>query len=227
MNEELYVFLPFPPKFWEEYKAMEGHWDTNSSFVLNKEEFDKRVKEGWMQKFMFKWKNNTLKVSFLHFSYARRKLEQQMCMDGGLFIRQPHVVKNDNSRTTSAKDLLNALLSFDNMKDEAMFLKAAGWPVDIEVPPDIVEKVKWISDKEKRHWLIRGSQPEETFSYVVGREPDMQRALNMLMSARKDLSQWDIYYKVLDRHHTPEEWKLWESKPQHNDHIDWKTVKHF
>lgn len=126
--------------------------------------------------------------------------------------------------TQGNKAILNAILSFDNLKDEAAVLKMNGWPVSIVPSNDP-------SLGSQKDWFILGKNDDpatEVCQYLRASESsDAQHVMNSLMDARLDIEDWYCYYRVEWSNGRKAQWCLWEHLPQYEHHRDWRKTAKF
>lgn len=126
-----------------------------------------------------------------------------------------------------SKVILNAILSFDNLKDEAAVLKAQGWPIDDRSDTPAFDPLLG----NYKDWFIlgKGEDPsKEVCQYLSASESsDAQRVMEALMSARLDIKDWYSYYRVKWSDGRTTSWSLWEHLPQYKSHRDERKAAKF
>lgn len=206
------IYLPIPPDFWDRYESLAN--------LSSKDELNDRQRRGERRRLVFKLKHGSISPCRLmtttmnpwHTGYPYYTLiERLFPKDGGTI--------------EGSKAILNAMLSFDNLKDEAAVLKAQGWPVSVD-PSNAPS-----SRGNYKNWFILGKSDDpskEVCQYLSASESwNAQRVMNSLMSARRDINDWYSYYRVIwsDGRTTP--WSLWEHLPQYEHHRDERKAAKF
>lgn len=204
------IYLPIPPDFWERYEFL--------AYVASKEELIERQKKGERPRLGFSLKNKGLSCILMvhamnawHTGYPYHiPIDRLFSKDGGMI--------------EGGKAILNAILSFDNLKAEAAILKMQGWPVDIDAPKDGLMGYY-------KYWFILGKSEDpskEVCQYLRASESsDAQRVMEALMDARLDIQEWECHYRVRWSNGRQGPWSLWESLPQYKNHNDWRKKAEF
>lgn len=219
--EEQNIFIPIHKEFW----------NTFSSIVLdgekvNEEKFNSNVRDGWVYRMWFRLKGGSLKrATMIHLTFGTINLENNgWCVDGVRGATDVVFVKKTGEEVRrSAKDLLNALIQF--YPEYGHLLRAHGWPIDGPNEKEI--DIFYHRDPEVLRWIIWGyNDTDEMVFHLSATEPKMRNTLMVLMSARQELTHWEIHHKVWIRD-KEEKWKLWDELPQHTYHTDWRKAKRF
>jgi len=210
--ESQIIYLPIPPDFWERHEFL--------AHIANKEELLERQKNGERHRLTFHLKGKGVlcrlgvhAINPWHTGYPYyTMIERLFSKDGGMI--------------EGGKAILNAILSFDNLKAEAAMLKAQGWPVDMDAPNSERSMGHYYKD-----WFILGRSEDsskEVCQYLRASESSVaQRVMNSLMDARLDIQEWEWHYRVRWSDGRESPWSLWESLPQYKNHNDWRKKAEF
>lgn len=233
-TENTGMFLPFPKGFWEQFDKIEALMNFFDPWSLTKEQYEQKIKDGWICKFYFKMHyktrmtvkyNKLVKVNLYHTSRQRLNAEMRgWHMDGGLFSSGVKLTAKDGTIVTNPEKILNVLCSFEQFKPAAERLHDQGWPMKVD---EKYMPVLRYDDDSSRHWFIHGNNSnsnntEDVKWRLYGTVNSMQLAVNALMYARQDLQQWIVRYSY-QRKYPHKEWPLWEEIAQHNFHQNWDS----
>ncbi len=131
------------------------------------------------------------------------------------------IVSIDGQTIDNGNDILNIIMSFDNMKEQAALMKIHGWPIDAADSPI---EAGLAPSFDKKDWFILGEnqdKSEEATRYLTNMTfGDMQRIMTVMMETRAGLDNWRSYYRIPWLNRTDAPWSLWHHLPQNTNRRD-------
>jgi len=123
-NNELRTWVPLPEDLWRTYPSIKANMNGYDPYVLKQEEYE-RKRDSHIYRFQFKYvpSSNIVKV---HLSHVLRE-KTWFHGDGGTYSTKVSLVDPNGVEMTSPNRVINAILSFPDMKDKRASMIEEGW----------------------------------------------------------------------------------------------------